>query len=228
LQWGLNKKIGDTIEYIDANGEPFKIEFVGSLKSSLLQGSVFIEEEAFVTKFPAVEGYRILLVDAPFDRREEIAAHLERAGRNIGLEITLSEERLARYYQVEKTYLSIFLLLGGLGLILGCIGLATILLRNVLERRNELALLQAVGMTRHDLGRMLIIEHAGLLILGMVCGSVAALIAVIPALQSLGTDLPLGTLSLILLAIFANGLLWIWLASRFATRGTFLDALRNE
>ena len=54
-------------------------------------------------------------------------------------------QRLAAFHRVENTYLSTFQSLGGLGLVLGTIGLAAVLLRNVLERRRELALLRAVG-----------------------------------------------------------------------------------
>jgi ABC-type lipoprotein release transport system permease subunit len=57
-----------------------------------------------------------------------------------------TEERLANFHRVENTYLSTFQMLGGLGLILGTLGMAAVLLRNVLERRRELALLRAVGL----------------------------------------------------------------------------------
>ena len=59
-------------------------------------------------------------------------------------------ERLAEFHAVENTYLSTFQTLGGLGLLVGTVGLAAVLLRNVLERRRELALLarSAIG-ARH-------------------------------------------------------------------------------
>jgi putative ABC transport system permease protein len=228
LQWGLNKKIGDTIDFIDENGESFTIEFVGSLKSSLLQGSVFIAEDALMQCFPSEAGYRLLLIDAPFDERTSIAEEIERAGRNQGLEIIETEQRLAEYYRVEKTYLSIFLVLGGLGMILGCVGLAVVLLRNAMERRSELALLQAVGITRSTISRLLFIEHGGLLLMGLACGVISAMVAVIPALRSLGTAVPWFALCLVFAAILMNGIIWIWLSVLFATKESFLNALRNE
>ena len=48
---------------------------------------------------------------------------------------------------------SIFQLLGGLGLLLGSVGLGVVVLRNVLERRGELAILRAVGFRRRSLRR---------------------------------------------------------------------------
>jgi len=67
--------------------------------------------------------------------------------------------RLAGFHQVENTYLSTFRSLGALGLVLGTVGLAAILLRNVLERRRELALLRVVAMTRWQV-RKLILSQA--------------------------------------------------------------------
>ena len=74
---------------------------------------------------------------------------------------------------------------------LGSLGLAFILLRNVMERRSELALLQAIGFTRESLCRMLLYEHMWLLVMGMACGVISAMVAVIPAFRALGTGFPL-------------------------------------
>ena len=74
-----------------------------------------------------------------------MAAAIERGAGDLGADAVLDRERLAEFHRVENTYLSTFQTLGGLGLLLGTVGLAAVLLRNVLERRRELALLGAVG-----------------------------------------------------------------------------------
>ena len=61
------------------------------------------------------------------------------------MEVTPAVRRLAAFNAVQNTYLSTFQVLGGLGLLLGSVGLGVVVLRNVLERRGELALLLAVG-----------------------------------------------------------------------------------
>jgi ABC-type antimicrobial peptide transport system permease subunit len=125
-------------------------------------------------------------------------------------------------------YLSIFQLLGTFGLILGSMGLGLVVLRNVLERRGELAMMQAVGFNKRALKRMVLYEHSGLLAAGLVCGIIAALIAVGPALKSPGADVPLFSLVLTIVGIGISGLVWIWIASTFALGGEMLEALRNE
>jgi ABC-type antimicrobial peptide transport system permease subunit len=118
--------------------------------------------------------------------------------------------------------------LGGLGLQLGSAGLGVVLLRNVLERRGELGLLQAVGFTRRSIRWLILSEHGGLLALGLVVGIVSALLAIAPVLLAPGARLHALALGLTLAGVLASGLVWTWLAIRLALRGKLLDALRNE
>jgi putative ABC transport system permease protein len=71
-------------------------------------------------------------------------------------------------------------------------------------------------------------EHGALLGLGLGIGVIAAAIAVLPSLLSPGAQLPYGSLALTLAAVLANGVIWTWVATRFALRGDLLPALRNE
>ena len=129
---------------------------------------------------------------------------------------------------MENTYLSIFALLGGLGLLLGSVGLGVVVLRNVLERRGELALLRAVGFGIGTLHRLVFSEHLLLLALGLLAGVLSALIAVLPALRAPGADVPILSLALTLLAVLLSGFVWTWGATTLALRGPLLKALRNE
>ena len=89
-------------------------------------------------------------------------------------------ERLESFHRVENTYLSTFQALGGLGLLLGTIGLAAIMFRNVLERRRELALLRAVGYDARHLSIVIVAEAALLLGAGLAAGAGCAALAVAP------------------------------------------------
>ncbi len=57
---------------------------------------------------------------------------------------------------------------------------------------------------------------------------VAALLAILPSLSSPAARVPYFSLAVTLVAVFFNGLLWTWAATRFALRGNLLAALRNE
>jgi putative ABC transport system permease protein len=228
IQWALGKNIGDTLDYVDEHGNRFRIQLAGGLANSILQGNIIIDEAEFIRRYPSEVGYRMLLIDAPAERLEDVREALERAGRNYGLELTSATERLAAFYAVENTYLEIFQLLGGLGMLLGSVGLALVVIRNVMERRGELAMLRAIGMERWDLVKLLLYEHWWLLAMGLLCGVFSALVAVLPALRSGGNEVPYVELGLILLLLFGNGLVWIWFAAQLTLRGELLVALRNE
>ena len=144
------------------------------------------------------------------------------------MEITSATERLATFNAVQNTYLNTFQILGGLGLLLGTAGLGVVLLRNIFERRGELALLLAVGFRRKTLQRLVLSEHAGLLLAGMCIGLVAAAIAVLPALLSRGAGVPFATVGISLAAVLLVGLLSTFIAAAIALRGRLLDGLRAE
>ncbi len=228
LQWALQKKVGDTMDLTDGQGRPVRLRFVGATAQGMLQGNILIDERAFTRLFPAESGYRVLLVDAPAERAAEIRANLTRALEDTGLALTSTIDRLDRFNAVQNTYLGTFQVLGGLGLLLGSIGLGIVVLRNVHERRAELAVLRAVGFEAGLVRGLILREHVTLVILGLGLGCLAAGFAVGPLLLSGGTALPWKTLVPTLAAVAVNGLIFTWLATRYACRGIVVDALRGE
>jgi ABC-type antimicrobial peptide transport system permease subunit len=146
----------------------------------------------------------------------------------LGVDAVSTTERLAAFHSVENTYLSTFQALGGLGLLLGTVGLATIMFRNVLERRREIALLRAVGYYGRHVSLMMTAEVALLIGAGLAVGTGCALLAIAPAWLGRGGSTPGVGLALLLLAIFVAGLGSALMATRAALSGDVLPALRAE
>jgi hypothetical protein len=228
ILWAMGRKVGDTIDYTDDRGRPFKVRIVGAVANSILQGNLIIDEAKFVKRYPGGTGYEYFLLDAPTNRLGAVSATLSRALQDYGLEVTPAARRLNEFNAVQNTYLGTFQVLGGLGLLLGSAGLGIVVLRNVLERRGELAVLLAVGFRERMIGRLVLLEHAALLGIGLAIGLLAAAVAVLPTLLSPGSQLPYATLVPTLLLVLLNGLIWTWVATRVALRGNLLEALRNE
>jgi len=228
ILWALGKKLGDTVDFTDERGQPFKVRLVASLAGSVLQGNLIIAEDEFTARYPGEAGYRFFLVDAPPERTADVSAALTQALRDAGLELTPTTRRLAQFNAVQNTYLGTFQVLGGLGLLLGSAGLGVVVLRNVLERRGELALLLAVGFRAKSLRWLVLSEHAGLLLLGLGAGVVAAAVAVLPALRSGSDALPLASLGLTLAGVLVSGLVFTVMATAWSLRGRLLDSLRNQ
>ena len=113
-------------------------------------------------------------------------------------------------------------------MLLGTLGLGAVLLRNVLERRRELALLRAVGFDTRDVSLMVLIENSLLLFGGLGAGTVCALVAIAPAWIERGGQFPVASLGGLLLAVAVAGFLSSLVATVVAVRSPLLAALRSE
>jgi ABC-type antimicrobial peptide transport system permease subunit len=226
LAYVLHLKVGDETALTSSRGEVVKLKIVGALSDSIFQGELLMAEQNFVKVFPDQQGYRVFLVETA--KPTETAAALEDRLSDYGFDAISTDEKLASFHQVENTYLSTFQTLGGLGLLLGTFGLATVLLRNVLERRRELALMRAVGYQSSHLSLMVVAENALLLGCGLLTGVVCAALAIAPAFIARGGKLSAISLILLLLAVLLVGLAASLLAVRAAVRSPLLASLRTE
>jgi hypothetical protein len=226
MTYVLHRALGEDV-VIESGGRPVRLRLVGALRDSIFQSELVMAERRFQELFPDQDGYRMLLVDST--NAEAAVAAVENGLADLGVDAMLTTERLAEFHRVENTYLSTFQTLGGLGLLLGTVGLAAVLLRNVFERRRELALLGAVGYRPAHFLLMVVAENAVLLGGGLAAGAICALLAIAPAAAERGARLPLTTSgALLLFALLVTGLLSSVLAAKAATRGSLLASLRSE
>ncbi len=223
LRYVLHLWLGDVLKLPGG----VRLRFVAALAGSIFQSEVIISPEQFVRAFPQEGGFRLFLIDAG-EKTPEAAGLLEDSLRDYGFDVVSTADRLAAFHRVENTYLSTFQLLGGLGLLLSTAGLGAVLLRNVLERRRELALLRAVGFGPGALRLLLLSESLLLLVAGLAAGTACALIAIAPAWLDRGGRLPFASMGVLLASVMLAGLLASWLALRLATRAPILTALRSE
>jgi ABC-type antimicrobial peptide transport system permease subunit len=228
LQYILHLSLGSEIVIPGQKTGPVRLRFVAALKDSIFQGKLIISESNFLRAFPAQEGYRFFLLDVLPSSAAALKPQLQEGLADYGFAVESSRERLAAYHRVENTYLSTFQSLGTLGLILGTVGLATILLRNVLERLQELALLRAVGFRSIILSAIILAENVFLIAWGLVSGVLCSLVAILPAIHARGGSLPFAKTGLIALLVLAAGLTSSLIAVIAAHRAPLLAALRSE
>jgi putative ABC transport system permease protein len=226
--WGLGKGVGDTLDYQDSAGKTFQVKIVGLLAGSILQGKMIISEKDYLSKYPDAAGYRLFLIDAKPEQSAEIAAHLTRQLEQRGLALEPTRQRLELFLSVQNTYIGIFTVLGGLGVLLGTAGIGVLIARHVLERRGELGLMQALGFRAAALRGMIMGEHSVLLVLGVILGVATAALAVLPQLIARGGDLPVVFLVELIVAVLAFGLIVCAIAVATAVRGSLTDSIRRE
>ena len=226
--YALKVQLGEEITYEDEPGRALRVRLVGLVQNSLLQGSVIISEDNYLKAFPSAGGYRYFLIDAAPESKEALRESMTRMLGDRGLSLTPAADRLNAFNAVQNTYLRMFGILGGLGLLLGTAGLAVVTFRNILERRGELALMEAVGYTRSRLSWLVMSEHCFLHGTSVLLGAAAACVAVYPALTVMGQALPVRLIGLLLALIFAGGLFFCWWAARTVFRQRLLESLRHE
>ena len=228
LQFSLKKGIGSTIPVPNADHPEHTLEVAGMFNGAVFQGVLLMSEPQFERLYPTRLGYQYFLIEVPEDKLSAAIELVESRLAPYGLDAEPVNERLARFLSVQNTYLSTFQTLGGLGLLLGTLGLATVMLRNVWERQAEIALLRAVGFSSSGVGQMVLWENAFLLTWGLIAGTASALVAMTPQLRTTGADVPWGSVALIFAAVFAFGMLAAVLAVRSAVRVPIVTTLRGE
>ena len=228
MMWALKKGVGDLVEYQDGEGQVFQVRLAAVAKGSMLQGALYIDEKHFEEKFPKQGGYRSFLVDSPSRKMNEVSDHLADRLANYGMELRPAVERLNELQEVENTYIAIFQALGGLGLLLGTVGLAVVVVRNLLERSKEFGLMEAVGYPLSALRKLAISEHRSLALWGLGVGAIAALVAIAPMLFGDAGQKPGTGFAWLLAALVGLSLFWTWLAVSLSLRTSRLSTLRDE
>ncbi len=226
--YAMGLTLGDEITYEDELGRPWRVRLVGLLQGSLLQGNVIVSEPNYTKAFPSAGGYRYFLVDTPAEKAGELSATMTRMLEDLGFSLTSTADRLNAFNNVQNTYLQMFSVLGGLGLLLGTAGLAVVTFRNILDRRRELALMEAVGFKAKRLSWLVLSEHWFLHIAAVILGVVAALLAVFPAMRASGQGMPLGLITGLVGLILLGGVVFCWWAARSVLKRPFLESLRHE
>lgn len=228
LQYILHRRLGDELVLTGDDGAPVRLQLVGTLRDSILQGALLVAERRFLETFPDREGYQAFLIEAPWAEADVIAGQLEEGLSPWGLAIETSAARLAALHRVENTYLSTFQSLGALGLLLGTVGLVAILLRNVFERRRELALLRAVGYHRSALTAVIAVENALIVCVGLACGSASAAVAIVPALQARDGGPPLAAAGVMAGIVLVGAVVSSLAAATLIRRLPLLASIRSE
>lgn len=227
LQWGLKKRLGDTLIYTAESGEKLNIIIAGGLKSSVFQGYVLTGSNLFSRNFPSATGYQVFLVSGNPDHATDYLNHLKARFENFGIRVIPAKEKLLSFFEVTNTYLSVFMVLGALGMVLGVFGLGLVLRQNYSFRKKEFALMLASGFTERRIRMMVMSEQAVILVYGVITGFTGAIAATLPSAGNI-ESIPWLSVFLILAAILLSGVISLILSLRSIRKEPLLASLRKE
>jgi len=227
LEWNLKLKTGDTLILRAENGAPLKIIIAGGLQSSVFQGNVIIGLNNFSKYFPTISGSSVLLVDGQKELTDQYIKTLNDRLENNGVIIETTSHRLESFFEVTNTYLSVFAVLGALGMIIGIAGLGFVLLRNYNQRKLEFSLMLAVGFSLETIKKMIFSEQLMIMLAGISTGLVSGMIATMPSMRNY-SDIPFLLMIGMIAAMLAAGISALYLALRPITSNSLIAGLRKE
>ncbi|TVQ83361.1 MAG: ABC transporter permease [Bacteroidetes bacterium] len=228
IQWGLGKKTGDTLFYINSDGDEIRLLLIGGLENSVLQGNVVISQKHFLQNFPSAGGSSVFLIETQEGNIQETEQELEFIFRDYGWDMVSTVDKLAGFNSVENTYLQIFFLLGAFGMLLGTVGLAVLIARSMLERSNETGMFRALGFGHRLILKIYFSEYFLLFMAGLLAGTLSGLVATMPSFLAGSQNISPGFLPAVLGIILLNGIFWIWLITRIMVKKPGLAMVVRE
>ncbi|MCG8578953.1 MAG: FtsX-like permease family protein, partial [Bacteroidales bacterium] len=199
LQWSLVKSLGDTIYYTGSNGQEVAAQLVGTLPNTIFQGHVLMDKTLFSQIWPEITGSEVFLLDTEQDAIIQTKTTLSQAMYEYGVRINTTGERLAEFNTVTDTYLTIFMTLGGIGLLIGIMGFVIVIRKNLNVRQYEIEMYARLGFSRQKTEAILYHENIPVPLYAIVTGLVSAVI-------SIGTNYTNVSLSVWLTALILAGL----------------------
>ena len=192
LLWTMMRNLGDTILY-EAGGRTVHLQIAGTLDNSVFQGNLLMDKRLFSGVWSEIAGSEIILFrvseqEAPATRRL-----VEQALNEYGVRVETTARRLQAFNSVTDTYLTIFLTLGGLGLLLGIMSFIIVVRKDLASRKEEIGLYRSLGFTDTKISKLLIAENRLVPLYAILVGTVSSLAGVSGGLQNVS--------------------LWVWLQS---------------
>jgi ABC-type antimicrobial peptide transport system permease subunit len=227
LQYGLQLKTGDTIKIRAENGQVLNVIISAGLKSSVFQGYVITGKNDLHRFFPSISGSQIFLADGNPEMTGDYIATLNERLSEYGVHFEPSSDRLASFFVVTNTYLTVFTILGGIGMILGVGGLGFMLVKNFNQRRREFGLMMAAGFSLRSIRMMLFRDHSGILLAGIITGIVSALLATRPSVSN-NAEMPWTLLLTMAGLILVSGITAITLSLRSIRKEELISRIRKE
>lgn len=178
LTWGIGMNLGDTLYYKGDLGQSVAIRLVGTLSNSVFQGNILMDQALFSEIWTETTGSEVFLLKTGESRKEEVKTLLSQALSEYGVRVTTTNDRLRQFNTVTDTYLTIFMTLGGLGLLLGILSFIIVIRKNLAMRGDEIRLYRTLGFPDRVIERIFCQENILVPLYAILAGVIGALISV--------------------------------------------------
>ncbi len=201
LMWSVMKSVGDTLQYVADDGRTVSVLIAGSYPMGVLHGHVLMTRQHFNQLWPEESGSSVLMAT------EDVGEVVTTVMAEYGVDTMSVVERMAQFFEVTDTYLSIFMALGGLGLLLGIVSLMVVVRKHVVARRQEIALYDVLGFSPTHIVHLLRMENALPALYAILIGAVGSVISISASMSAVHWDTWLVAMVLLLLFLLITILL---------------------
>ncbi len=158
-----------------------------TLSNSVFQGNILVDQALFSEIWTETTGSEVFLLKTGESEREEVKKLISQALSEYGVRVMTTNDRLRQFNTVTDTYLTIFMTLGGLGLLLGILSFIIVIRKNLAMRRDEIRLYRVLGFTDGQIGRIFYKENILVPLYAILTGVIGALISVSANFSNAGT-----------------------------------------
>ncbi|MGC4190813.1 MAG: FtsX-like permease family protein [Thermomicrobiales bacterium] len=229
-----------TISVDSGEGQPKQVRIIGVIDSKIssLYG-LFVGPGSKAQLFPSLgsapTSYFLKL--APGANTKQVSDDVERALIAHGAQaVDIAQESRDAQAQ-QRSFLYILEGFMGLGLIVGIAAVGVVAFRAIVERRQQIGMVRAIGFQRSTVSLAFVFESAVIVILGVLAGAVFGLILARNVIASsffvdggsgISFVVPWGTVLVTIGAAIIAALLMSWLPARQAASVSPAEALRYE
>lgn len=206
----LSHGVGETLQ-MHLGNETLSFTIVGIQEQYHFPG-IFLPAALVDSLFPTTEDLYLYKVSRG-ESAEEAAKLLEKNYRDVGMDADDSQAKVLKEQESFRQILGAMKLFLGLGLIVGVLSLGIVTSRSVLERRQEIGMLRALGFTGNEVRLTFFIEVTMTILVGSLIGLACAIVVTYGLWFSIIRDLnypyviPWGEIGILLAASYLVALL---------------------
>ncbi|MBI2078902.1 MAG: FtsX-like permease family protein [Euryarchaeota archaeon] len=164
---------GDYLQ-LRAKGSVKEFQIVGVMEQYHFRG-VFLAEPVVHGLFPNTDSLVLFRLKDPADD-EAMAKRIEANYKDLGLDANSIRTRVLEENESFRQIFTLIRVFLSLGLIVGILSLGIVTARSVIERRQEIGMMRAVGYLRRHIRRTFLLEMLTVVTLGILIGTAVAIL----------------------------------------------------
>ena len=169
----LQAEVDDTV-VVDTPLGPSEKQVIGTLNEfyffqGMITSEVFSQDQ-FGPQLPVLFFFKG--TDSGSSNIRSLAKDLEKEFVGSGLQTTVIWDFLAEQLRTQSAIMNLIQVYLGMGLVVGIAGLAIVAIRSVVERRQEIGVMRAIGYKRRMVMRVFLMEISFISLLGIIAGIV--------------------------------------------------------